>query len=25
MKIGIEHAPNYGESYVPTWLREGAP
>ena len=25
MKIGIEHAPNYGEHYVPTWLQEGAP
>jgi len=25
MKIGIEHAPFYGEPYVPTWLREGAP
>jgi fumarate reductase subunit C len=25
MKIGIEHAPNYGQPYVPTWLREGAP
>ena len=21
IKIGIEHAPNYGERYVPTWQR----
>jgi len=25
MKIGIEHAPNYGEHYVPTWLQGTAP
>jgi fumarate reductase subunit C len=25
MKIGIEHAPHYGEHYVPTFLQEGAP
>ena len=21
IKIGIEHAPNYGQPYVPTWLQ----
>ena len=25
IKIGIEHAPNYGEHYVPTFLQGGAP
>jgi fumarate reductase subunit C len=25
MKIGIEHAPNYGEHYVPTFLQGGTP
>ena len=25
MKIGMEHAPNYGERYVPSFLQEGAP
>jgi len=25
MKIGIEHAPHYGEPYVPSFLQEGAP
>ena len=24
IKIGIGHAPNYGEHYVPTWLQAGA-
>jgi fumarate reductase subunit C len=24
IKIGIEHAPYYGEPYIPTWLQEGA-
>jgi fumarate reductase subunit C len=23
MRIGMEHAPHYGERYVPTWLQEG--
>jgi fumarate reductase subunit C len=24
IKIGIEHAPNYGEHYVPSWVATGA-
>jgi succinate dehydrogenase subunit C len=25
MKIGIEHAPNYGERYTPAWVKPATP